>query len=151
MYMYYTHYICEYQALIQRLYNLGWWLYTGGGWLAINGSPRQECQLMHACAWSCSTRFTALEEWSCAVNRILHSTHTLAITYSTMKRISGGWGGSWISTWNMHKQHHYLSWGCVDCGSEQVHHNSHKEGDSKHHWCPRTLPLLSTLCACEHT
>ena len=41
----------------------------------------------------------------------------------------------------------YLSRGGIDCGSEEVHHKSHEEGDSKHHRCPRTLPLLSTLHA----
>ena len=35
---------------------------------------------VNACAWSCSTRFTALEEWSRAVNRVLHSAHALTIT-----------------------------------------------------------------------
>ena len=35
---------------------------------------------MRAPAWSCSTRYTALKEWSRAVYRILHSAHTLTIT-----------------------------------------------------------------------
>ena len=40
---------------------------------------------VNACAWSCSTRFTALEEWSRAVNHVLHSVHGLTITYSPIQ------------------------------------------------------------------
>ena len=47
---------------------------------AFQTGYRRHNKPVNACLWSCSTRFTALEVWSRAVNRVLHSQHALTIT-----------------------------------------------------------------------
>ena len=64
------------------------------------------------CAWSCSIRFTALEEWSRAVNRVVHSTHASTVTSCALIRtlkihVSGLYYGiiyyaSWLATSDMY-------------------------------------------------
>ena len=56
----------------------------GNGLSHSNGVQVQEGhnnKPVNMCTQSCSTLFTALEEWSRAINRVLHSTNALTITH----------------------------------------------------------------------